>query len=148
MELVNGYSSDEGETAAVPARAPAPADPAPVPAAPAAPADPAARGPAAAASRNSFSVWTKEQVEAATDFNIQMEMEDVKDKYHASDVKDKDDQKFLAATKVLRVELRKRQKSRPSEMRRMAAAEDDTTATEEGTVSLHISSYRIVPLEL
>jgi len=62
---LSGYSSDEGETAAVPARAPAPTDPAPVRAAPAAPADPAARGPAAAASRNSFSVWTKEQVEAA-----------------------------------------------------------------------------------
>jgi len=74
-------------------------------------------------------------------------MEDVKDKYHASDVKD--DQTFFAATAVLRVGLRKRQKRRASEMRRMAAAEDDTTAIEEGTVSrLHISSYRIVPLEL
>jgi len=72
-------------------------------------------------------------------------MEDVKDKYHASDVKD--DQKFLAATAVLRVELRKRQKSRASETRRMAAAEDDTTATEEGTVSLNLPSYRTVPLE-
>jgi len=61
VELANGYSSDEGETAAVPARAPAPADPAPVPAASAAPADPAARGPAAAALWNSFSVWTKEK---------------------------------------------------------------------------------------
>ena len=43
MELVNGHSSDEGETAAVPARALAPADPAPVPAVPArasAPASP------------------------------------------------------------------------------------------------------------
>ena len=87
------------------------------------------------------------EVEAATDLDIEIEMEDVKDKYHASDVKD--DQKFLATTAVLRVELRKRQKSRASEMRRTAAAaEDDTTATEEGTVSLHISSYCIVPLEL
>jgi len=119
----------EGETAAVPARAPAPADPAPVPAAPAGPADPAARGPAAAASRNSFSVWNKDQVEAATDLDIEIEMEDVKEKYHASDVKG--DQKFLAATAVFRVELRKRQKSRASEMWRMAAAEDNTRATEE-----------------
>jgi len=70
-ELTNGYSTDEGETAAVPARAPAPADPAPVPAAPAAPAEPVARGPAAAASRNSFSV-TKEQVETATDLDIEI----------------------------------------------------------------------------
>ena len=74
-------------------------------------------------------------------------MGDVKGKYHVSDVRD--DQEFFAATAILRVGLRKRQKSRASEMRRTAAAaEDDTTATEESTVSLHISLYRIVPLEL
>ena len=56
-------------------------------------------------------------------------MGDVKGKYHVSDVRD--DQEFLVATAVLRVGLRKRQKSRASEMRRMAAAEDNTTATEE-----------------
>jgi len=70
-------------------------------------------------------VWTKEQVEAATDHDIEIEMEEVKDKCHASDVKD--DQKFLAVTAFLRVELRKRQKFRASEMQRMVAAEDDTS---------------------
>ena len=87
------------DTAAVPARAPASA---------------LADSALAAASRNSFSVWTKEQVEAATDVGIEIEMDDVKDKHHASDVKD--DQKFLAAAAVLWVELRKRQKSRALEM--------------------------------
>ena len=55
-------------------------------------------------------MWTKEQVEAATEVGIEIEMDDVKDKYHASDVKD--DQKFLAAAAVLRAGLRKRQRSR------------------------------------